>query len=544
MKVRIIQPLYSRDYARSDELFEQNIAALQACREPLDLIVCPEAYDVPCYAETKEQFVASVEKYTDRILAEAAETARRCHSVLFVNGVHKRADGWRNTTFAFNREGEMVGTYDKQHLVPSEMYRYELDKDYTFEHSAPTVMEIEGVRYAFLTCYDFYFYENFSNIARQNVDIIIGCSEQRSDLHSALEINTRFLAYNTNAYVVRASVSMGEDSPVGGCSMVVTPKGEVLANLLSRVGYADVEIDPKAKYLKPAGYGNPPAAHWQYVENGRRPWKYRPAGSAIARTDEWMAYPRVCAHRGFSTVAPENSMPAFGAAVALGAEEIEFDLWYTKDGEIVSLHDSTLDRVSDGHGLVYEHTLEELRALDFGAKHDAAFAGLGLVTFEDILKKFACHTVMNVHIKSVDNVTPYDEAHLRRILELVDQYDCRKYVYFMITNTALMDQMRAAAPDIPVCAGAGDDPMEDIVQKAIDHDCAKVQLYKPHFGSDPVEYTRKAVRKAHENGIIVNLFWSDDPEEAEMYLDLGVDVILANDYLKVAAAIRGWKEEK
>ena len=86
--------------------------------------------------------------------------------------------------------------------------------------------------------------------------------------------------------------------------------------------------------------------------------------------------------------------------------------------------------------------------------------------------------------------------------------------------------------------------MEDIVQKAIDHDCAKVQLYKPHFGSDPVEYTRKAVRKAHENGIIVNLFWSDDPEEAEMYLDLGVDVILANDYLKVAAAVRGWKEEK
>ena len=52
-----------------------------------------------------------------------------------------------------------------------------------------------------------------------------------------------------------------------------------------------------------------------------------------------MPYPRVCAHRGFSTIAPENSMPAFGAAVAMGAEEIEFDLWYTKDGEIVSIFD-------------------------------------------------------------------------------------------------------------------------------------------------------------------------------------------------------------
>ena len=57
-----------------------------------------------------------------------------------------------------------------------------------------------------------------------------------------------------------------------------------------------------------------------------------------------MSYPSLCAHRGFSSVAPENSMPAFGAAVALGAEEIEFDLWSTKDGVLVSCHDETLER--------------------------------------------------------------------------------------------------------------------------------------------------------------------------------------------------------
>jgi glycerophosphoryl diester phosphodiesterase len=45
-------------------------------------------------------------------------------------------------------------------------------------------------------------------------------------------------------------------------------------------------------------------------------------------------------------------MPAFGAAIALGAQEIEFDLWSTRDGEIISLHDATLDRVSNGHGKV------------------------------------------------------------------------------------------------------------------------------------------------------------------------------------------------
>ena len=113
--------------------------------------------------------------------------------------------------------------------------------------------------------------------------------------------------------------------------MVVAPTGEVLLNMHSRIGLATVDIDPKNKYYKPAGFGNPPSAHYEYIEKGRRPWKYRPAGSAIVRHDEIMPYPRVCAHRGFNTVAPENSLPAFGAAVAMGAEEIEFDLWFTKE---------------------------------------------------------------------------------------------------------------------------------------------------------------------------------------------------------------------
>ena len=102
-----------------------------------------------------------------------------------------------------------------------------------------------------------------------------------------------------------------------------------------------------------------------------------------------MPYPRTCAHRGFNTVAPENSMPAFGAAVALGAEEIEFDIWSTSDGVLVSCHDSTLERVSDGEGKIYERTYEELLKLDFGAKSGEKFRGLKIATFEDILKKFA-----------------------------------------------------------------------------------------------------------------------------------------------------------
>lgn len=108
------------------------------------------------------------------------------------------------------------------------------------------------------------------------------------------------------------------------------------------------EFDPLEKYRKPAGYGNPPFPHRDYVEQGRLPWKYGPAGSAIVLPNRLASYPRVCAHRGFHNIAPENSIPAFGAAVALGTDEIEFNLWITKDGKIVSRHDCSLERVSTG----------------------------------------------------------------------------------------------------------------------------------------------------------------------------------------------------
>ena len=83
-------------------------------------------------------------------------------------------------------------------------------------------------------------------------------------------------------------------------------------------------------------------------------------------TDQNAPYPRLCAHRGYSAAAPENSLPAFQAALEIGAQEIEFDVQMTADHAVVALHDFALDHVSDGTGHVWEYTLEELRQLDFG----------------------------------------------------------------------------------------------------------------------------------------------------------------------------------
>ena len=523
MKVCLIQPKYYTDYSKSDECFKQELEFLDKCDETMDLIVMPEMADIPCLAKTKEDADKSAEKYNTILLDKASETAKRCNAMLFVNARCKMENGRdRNTTYAFDRNGNIAGKYYKEHLVPNEVAVTKLDSDYSFEHTEPTVIEIEGIRFGFLVCYDFYFYENFANMARKNLDVIIGCSHQRSDTHSALEIMCRFLAYNTNAYVVRSSISMDETSDVCGASMVVAPNGDVLANMKSRVGMECVEIDVNKKYYKPAGFGNPPSAHYEYIETGRRPWKYRPAGSAIVKHDTLMPYPRICAHRGFNTIAPENSMPAFGAAVAMGADEIEFDLWYTKDGEIVSLHDDTLDRVSDGTGKVYDYTYDELLKFDFGVKHGEKFKGMKILKFEEILKKFSCHTIMNIHVKTVDNDCEYDRGLLEKIVKLIDKYDCKKYVYFMSGNDNFLKLAKEVAPDIIRCCGAGKDPWK-IVDRAIKYDCKKVQLWKGKFNQEMID-------KAHAHGIRCNVFWADDPDEAKEFLDMGIDTILTNDY--------------
>ena len=223
-------------------------------------------------------------------------------------------------------------------------------------------------------------------------------------------------------------------------------------------------------------------------------------------------------------------MPAFGAAVALGAEEIEFDLWSTKDGVLVSCHDDTLDRVSNGSGKLYNYTYEELLQFDFGVKHGAKFAGLKIPTFEEILQKFAGRVIMNIHVKIWD--VNFEKPMVEEIVALIRKYDCEKHIYFMTTNDKIIKQVMEYAPEMQVCVGwdGNKDPMS-IVDRAIALGAYKVQLFKPYFNQESVD-------KAHRHGILCNVFFADDPQEARKYFEMGIDTILTNDYLTVYNAVK------
>lgn len=256
-------------------------------------------------------------------------------------------------------------------------------------------------------------------------------------------------------------------------------------------------------------------------------------GSAIIKNNEEMPYPRICAHRGFSSVAPESTMPAFGAAVALGAEEIEMDLWQTKDGVIVSSHDRGLERVSNGKGDLKDFTYEELLQLDFGGKFGVEFRGMKIASFEEILQKFAGHVIMNLHLRHEDQDAEFLEGYIKRLVALIEKYDNKKYCYFMSSYITTLAILQRIAPDIERCAGEEDDrPADYLLEKAVKTGCTKIQLFTPFFNRYEEElkqdYVSYIVKKAHASGVICNLCIADEPELTIQYLTKGVDTLLTN----------------
>ena len=248
--------------------------------------------------------------------------------------------------------------------------------------------------------------------------------------------------------------------------------------------------------------------------------------------DSTMPYPRICAHRGFNTVAPENSLAALGAAIGMGAVEIEFDVRFTRDGVPVVAHDSHLERVSNGSGMIEDKTLAELYEYDFGSRFSPRFANAKIALFEEILGKFSRHAVFNLHLKNpgegMDSLKYYSPKSMEKIVELLYKHNQQQHVYF----TGAYSVMKCAlevAPEISRCMGAYPEPWQ-IIDRAIEYKCQKAQIFLPYINQEMID-------KAHANNIKCNLFYCDDPAKVQEYLDMGIDTILTNDYWSIARSI-------
>lgn len=109
---------------------------------------------------------------------------------------------------------------------------------------------------------------------------------------------------------------------------------------------------------------------------------------------------KIFAHRGASAYAPENTVEAFALAMEQGADGIELDVQMTKDGQVVVIHDETIDRVSDGTGAVRDYSLEELRKFRF-ANHMKNYENAMIPTLKEVLDLIKpSNMLLNIELKT------------------------------------------------------------------------------------------------------------------------------------------------
>ncbi len=134
----------------------------------------------------------------------------------------------------------------------------------------------------------------------------------------------------------------------------------------------------------------------------------------------------VAAHRGWRSRYPENTMEAFRAALELGVDQIETDIRITKDGELVLIHDDTVNRTTNGNGKVCEMTFAELRALDAGSKQNPCFAGAKIPLLTELLELVKNHPSITLDLELKEYPTENREniayEVCDRVLALVDRY--------------------------------------------------------------------------------------------------------------------------
>lgn len=151
---------------------------------------------------------------------------------------------------------------------------------------------------------------------------------------------------------------------------------------------------------------------------------------------------RVAAHRGNSRWFPENTLVAFESALTLPVDQIEIDLHMTQDGEIVMMHDHTVDRTTNGSGLVRDLTLKEIKALDAGGWKGDAFIGTRVPTFIEFLELVKDHPDMtyNVELKDYPLTDPeWARISADKSLELIESYGLADRIWINCWSGELLE---------------------------------------------------------------------------------------------------------
>lgn len=230
--------------------------------------------------------------------------------------------------------------------------------------------------------------------------------------------------------------------------------------------------------------------------------------------------PRVIAHRGASAAAPENTLAAFRLAAERGAAMVELDTRLARDGVPVVIHDSTLDRTTDGHGRVLASDSERIALLDAGAWFDPRFRGERVPTLEQALELLArVGLAVNVELKADAGEERRTGAEVARLVARVWPADGPPVLLSSFAEEAL-DAARHAVPELPrglLRERTGPDWRVAMERLA----CTTLHVGREHLD----EATLRELRREAVPALVYTV---NDPKEARRLFDHGVRAVFSD----------------
>lgn len=235
------------------------------------------------------------------------------------------------------------------------------------------------------------------------------------------------------------------------------------------------------------------------------------------RLSKLSAMTSIWAHRGASAYAPENTLPAFALAIEQRADGVELDLQRTADGELVVIHDETVDRTTTGSGKVVDLTLEQLRSFDASCGM-SAFAGTQIPTLREVFELLGpCGLMINVELKNSIEFYPGMEAELEALVAEAGMADQVIYSSF---NHYSLRTLREAGTTVPLGILYSD----GVVDPWVYAEYLGVQAIHPPW---EVLVAPGVVEECHARNILVHP-WTIEPGQARRLADLGVDALITN----------------
>lgn len=224
---------------------------------------------------------------------------------------------------------------------------------------------------------------------------------------------------------------------------------------------------------------------------------------------------KIWAHRGASQEAPENTLLAFKKAIEMGADGIELDVQMTKDGELVVIHDETIDRTSDGTGYVKDYTLKQLQCYNFGK----GYAKVATIpTLRQVYELMQSNDLMlNIELK---NGIIHYEGMEQKVLELAKEMKMESRLIYSSFNHQSLVYLKQLQKNIKTGVLYADGWLQ-------------VADYAVHIGASalhPAVYliNQSLIQNAKKRGLKVHVWTVNEAEDMKRLVQLGVDAIITN----------------